>query len=129
MGAVQPFDLDVLVVDDHEAMRALLARVLAKKGVERVRTAETGARALDLLRERAANLVLADNQMPGMNGLEFIAAIRGDPAFGAPKIIIVSGNDNGAFAAQAKAAGADTVLVKPVLLADLLTAINELFAV
>lgn len=107
----------------------LLARVLAKKGVERVRTAENGARALDLLRERAANLVLADNQMPGMSGLEFIVAIRGDPAFGVPKIIIVSGNDNGAFAAQAKAAGADAVLVKPVLLADLLTAINALFAV
>ena len=124
-----PSDLDVLIVDDHEAMRVLFSRGLAKAGVQKVRTAETGAEALGLLRERAANLILADNRMPGMSGVEFVAAVRSEPALGAPKIVIVSGDGNAAFSAQALSAGADAVLTKPVSLADLTGAINQLFAV
>ncbi|MEZ5958880.1 MAG: response regulator [Hyphomonadaceae bacterium] len=122
-------DLDVLVVDDHEAMRTLLVRILAKAGVHRVRSAENGLEALDTLRQRTADLILADNQMPGMSGIEFLAAVRSDPALGAPKIVIVSGNTGAAFAMEAVNAGANDVLAKPVLLADLLTAINRLFAI
>ncbi|MEZ5955883.1 MAG: response regulator [Hyphomonadaceae bacterium] len=126
---MQAADLDVLVVDDHQAMRELLALMLAKVGVHRVRAAEDAPRALDLLRERVAHLVLADNQMPGMTGVELVAAIRDEPAFGTPRIVIISGDAGGALTKQAKAAGADAVLLKPVRPAELLSAINMLFAV
>lgn len=110
-------------------MRTLLPRVLAKAGVQNVRTAESGAEALRLLKARAANLILADNRMPGMSGMEFVAAVRSEPALGTPKIIIVSGDASAAFSAEAVNAGADAVLTKPILLADLTDAINRLFAV
>lgn len=124
-----PADLDVLIVDDHEAMRTLLARVLAKLGVERIRTAESSDVALSALAELPATLILADRNMPGMDGLAFVAAVRADPAQGGPKIIIVSGDAGVEHTAAARAAGADAVLVKPVLLSDLAAAINALFAV
>lgn len=122
-------DLDALIVDDHEAMRTLLARVLSKAGVERVRTAASGAEAMAALSERPATLILADRNMPGMDGLTFVTAVRADPALSAAKVIIVSGTAGAEHTAAARAAGADAVLVKPVLLGDLLTAINALFAV
>jgi two-component system chemotaxis response regulator CheY len=122
-------DLDVLIVDDHEAMRTLISRVLARAGVERVRTAASGAEALAALKTRPATLVLADQNMPGMDGLAFIAAVRADSAFGAPRIVVVSGQTSAEHMEAARAAGADAVLVKPVSPRDLLQTINELFAV
>lgn len=121
-------DLDVLIVDDHEAIRTLLTRVLTKAGVTNVRSAASGAEALAELAARPASVILADNSMPGMSGMEFIAEVRA--RHGAqPRIIMVSGASSLAHAAEAKTAGADDVLVKPVLAKDLLTAINTLFAV
>jgi CheY-like chemotaxis protein len=122
-------DLDVLIVDDHEAMRTLLARVLTRAGVTRVRVAADGFEALALLTAQPANLILADQAMPGMDGISFVVAVRGNALFGAPRIIMVSGNTNAEHEAAARAAGADTILVKPVSASDLLAAINALFAV
>lgn len=126
---MQAADLDVLIVDDHEAMRTLLARILARAGVASVRTAETGAAALAALSERQASLVLADRNMPGMDGLAFVRTLRANPAYGAPRIVMISGDVSAEHAQAARGAGADTVLVKPVSARDLLAAIETLFAV
>ena len=122
-------DLDVLIVDDHEAMRALLTRVFTKVGVTRLRALADAAQALTALRERPATLIIADKNMPGMDGLAFLSAVRADSAFGAPKVILLSGDASAAHADAARAAGADMVLVKPVPPSALLAAINQLFAV
>jgi two-component system chemotaxis response regulator CheY len=121
--------LDVLIVDDHEAMRTLLARVLAKAGVTNIRTAPNAGEALAQLAERAASLILADRNLPGMNGVEIITAVRASPAFSHAKIIMISGHTSDEHAQEARAAGADAVLVKPVSPRDLLAAIEALFAV
>jgi len=121
-------DLDVLIVDDHEAMRALLTRTLQAGGVAHVRTAAGGAEALALLGERPADLILADHKMPGMDGLEFIAAVRATPALGAPRIVMISGHADAAHSETARLAGADAVLVKPVSPRDVLKAIAALLA-
>jgi two-component system chemotaxis response regulator CheY len=122
-------ELDVLIVDDHEGMRVLISRVLVRAGVAGVRAAASGAEALEQLRERPAALVLADQNMPGMDGLAFIRAVRADGALGGPRIIMISGQTSAEHAAAARAAGADAVLVKPVSPRQLLQAINDLFAV
>jgi two-component system chemotaxis response regulator CheY len=121
-------DLDVLIVDDHEAMRGLLERVLANGGVKQVRTAADGAEALAALRERPAHLLLVDQTMPGMDGRSLVAAVRADATLGAPRIIMLSGHTGGDHAAQARAAGADAVLVKPISPRELLAAIEQVMS-
>jgi two-component system chemotaxis response regulator CheY len=119
--------LDVLIVDDHEAMRTLLARVLTKAGISKVRAAANGADALAMLASQPATLILADQNMPQMDGLTFIASVRAQGA--AARIIMISGSAGAAQRAAATAAGADAVLMKPISPRDLLTAIETLFAV
>ncbi len=121
-------DLDVLVVDDHEAMRALLRAVLTRAGVARVRDAEDGATALAMIADAAPTLILCDRRMPTMDGLAFIAAARQTLQPEACRIIMVSGQTGEVAHAEALAAGADALLVKPVSPRDLLAAIEALYA-
>ena len=85
-------ELDVLIVDDHEVMRALLTRALTAAGVISIRSAPNATEALTQLRGHPAHLILADQNMPGMSGLEFIAAVRADAVYGAPRIVMISGH-------------------------------------
>lgn len=121
-------ELDVLIVDDHEVMRALLTRALTAAGVISIRSAPNAAEGLTQLRERPAHVVLADQNMPGMSGLEFIASVRADAVYGAPRIVMISGQVGTAHAEAARVAGADAVLTKPVSPRDLLQTIAALFA-
>ena len=63
----------VLVVDDEERILSALQRSLRREGYEIV-TAESAARALAILAERPVDLVLSDQKMPGMSGLELLEA-------------------------------------------------------
>jgi two-component system chemotaxis response regulator CheY len=121
-------ELDVLIVDDHEAMRVMLARVLVRAGVTQVRMAASGLEALALLAERPASLVLADQRMPGMDGLSFVSAVRGDAALQGARIIMISGATDAAHFNAAREAGVDAVLVKPVSPRALLDAIEQVLA-
>lgn len=120
--------LEILIVDDHEAMRAVLERSLRRAGAEHVRTATDGQSALTLLAEQPAALILADQRMPGMDGLAFIAAVRSDAALASARILMITGAADTETAAAARAAGADAVLVKPIAPSALLEAIAALYA-
>jgi DNA-binding response OmpR family regulator len=118
--------LSVLIVDDHEAMRALLRKVLERAGVSDVRDAENGNAGLGLLVERGADLILVDQTMPHMDGVTFVEHARA--AGYAARILMITGRGDARTTDAARAAGADAVLVKPVAPRDLLAAIEKLFA-
>lgn len=115
-------DLNVLIVDDHPAMRELLRKVLTRAGFASVREAASGAEALAGLEEAPAQLILADQNMPAMSGADFIARVRADPRWRGARILLITGD------ARAKADRADAVLVKPVLPRDLIAAIERVLA-
>jgi CheY-like chemotaxis protein len=118
-----PAELDVLIVDDHEAMRTLLLTVLRRAGVALLRDAASGAAGLALLDERRADLVLVDHSMPDMDGAAVTARIKqADPQ---TKVIMITGHGEARYAEAARAAGADEVLVKPVAPRALLQAIER----
>jgi CheY-like chemotaxis protein len=118
-----PAELDVLIVDDHEAMRTLLRTVLRRAGVALLRDAASGAAGLALLDERRADLVLVDHSMPDMDGAAVTARIKqADPQ---TKVIMITGHGEARYAEAARAAGADEVLVKPVAPRALLEAIER----
>jgi CheY-like chemotaxis protein len=118
--------LSVLIADDHEPMRALLRKVLERAGVGDVRDVKSGAEALAALRERRADLLLADMMMPEMDGVALTERVRAD--YLATRVIMITGRSEARVLESAKAAGADTVLMKPVSPRELLAAIERLFA-
>jgi CheY-like chemotaxis protein len=87
----------ILVVDDDNAVRLLLRAVLERRGHSMVE-AENGAEGLQYYRAAPTDLVITDIQMPVMDGLQMIKALRG--AFPAAKIIVISGEKGGLAAAQ-----------------------------
>ncbi|HYO90216.1 MAG TPA: sigma-54 dependent transcriptional regulator [Pyrinomonadaceae bacterium] len=66
---------NLLIVDDEQGMRQLLTIVFERVG-HRVRAAENGRRALELLREEPAELIISDVKMPDMGGIELLSAAR-----------------------------------------------------
>jgi two-component system chemotaxis sensor kinase CheA len=101
----------VLVVDDSLTTRALVKGVLESAGY-RVTTAPDGAEAWRLLREGGADLVVADVEMPEMDGLALTAAIRASPAHRETPVVLVTALDSEEARARGTAAGADAYLTK-----------------
>lgn len=91
-GSFDPTNLRVLVVDDDPMMTTLIGMLLHGHGVERADTANEGAAALECLAAQAADLLICDLNMPGMDGVQLlnrIAALDRRPA-----IILLSGEDS-----------------------------------
>ncbi len=102
-----------LVIDDSRAMRALLGRILRDLGYE-VTDAADGRDGLARLRALGtADLVLVDWGMPVMDGLEFVRALRADPALAGVRVLMVSTETEAGQVARALAAGVDEYVMKP----------------
>jgi putative two-component system response regulator len=101
----------VLVTDDSPVVRAVVERFLTSRGYE-VRTAESGAAALELLSRDRFTVMLCDVEMPGMTGVELVPhALRADPELA---VIMLSAVDNASTATGALDSGALDYLVKPI---------------
>jgi two-component system, OmpR family, phosphate regulon response regulator PhoB len=105
-------------------IRGLLERALATQGYG-VLSAETAEAGLALARERCPNLVVTDLNMPGMGGLELILQIRSDPGLGGTSLLAMTGNITGPLDLAGRL-GADTTLLKPFRLEDLLDEVRRL---
>lgn len=101
-----------LVVDDSRATRSLLRRLLASFGYE-VDEAGDGYEALRALEQHVPDLVLVDWNMPNMDGLDFIKAVRADPAFERLTVMMVTSESDPVHIARALMAGADEYALKP----------------
>lgn len=66
---------DVLVVDDSAAIRSVLVALLQRLGIAHIREAENGLSAMALMQQRAADIVLCDLNMPGMDGVELLRTL------------------------------------------------------
>jgi DNA-binding NarL/FixJ family response regulator len=104
----------VVLVDDQELLRAGFRMVLdAHEGIEVVGEAATGADAVQLLATVAADVVLMDVRMPGMNGVEATRLIRERDA-GGPRVLILTTFDLDEYVYEGLRAGASGFLLKNV---------------
>jgi PAS domain S-box-containing protein len=112
--------LRALVADDNATNRMMLTRNLAGWGL-RVAEASGGAEALAALRsaEEAFALALLDYQMPQMDGMELARHIKADPALAGVRLIMLTSLGVRGQREQARAAGIEGYLVKPVRLSHL----------
>lgn len=102
--------LKTLIVDDEPVARRVLREELeAVSGVNIIAEADNGPLAIELIGRHHPDLVLLDLQMPGMNGLEVVRAIRHGTHL--PAIVIVTAYDE--YALEAFEAGAIDYLLKP----------------
>lgn len=111
---------DAMVIDDSRAMRRILADYLTELGFERVAVAENGRAGLDSLGAQACPAVcLVDWNMPVMDGLEFVRAVRSDARFRQLPVIVVTTEIELGKVAEALETGADEYIMKPFTCADL----------
>ncbi|MGO1304398.1 MAG: response regulator [Sphingomonas parapaucimobilis] len=102
----------ILTVDDSASLRMAIRIALTGAGYT-VTEAADGAEGLAKATETRFDLIVTDLNMPNMDGLEMIRALRPQPAQAGVPIIFLTTESDDSMKAQAKAAGATGWLVKP----------------
>jgi DNA-binding response OmpR family regulator len=118
----------LLIVDDDESTRLLLARLLSKDMKVEAQLVGTCEQALRLARNFAYDAILLDLQMPGIGGFGVLKEVRAGSANMATPVLIVSVLDDMETNERCMAAGADGYLVKPVERRALVYAVKALLA-
>ena len=112
----------LLVVDDEDTIRLVLAKYLRTRGFE-VATAESGDAALETLAGARFDLMLCDVRMPGLSGVEIVpAALERDPDLG---IVMLSAVNDAPTATEAMSQGVLDYLTKPIELQHLYDAVQR----
>jgi two-component system chemotaxis response regulator CheY len=106
---------DVLVVDDSAAIRKILNRVLRQTGmaIGTVHEAGDGQEALDLLRAHKIDLVLTDINMPKMDGLQLLGAIKASPQWNGIPVMMITTEGGETKVGEAVRLGAAGYVRKP----------------
>ncbi|HEU0036799.1 MAG TPA: ATP-binding protein [Kofleriaceae bacterium] len=115
----------LLVVDDNLDAADLLGEILRASGYE-VRIAPSGDRAVAMLSDFAPDAAILDIGLPGMDGYELARRIRGDARHQRMRLVALTGYGRDVDREQARAAGFDEHVVKPVMPKDLLQMLSRL---
>lgn len=118
--------LRVMVVDDTATSRGLITEALAAIGVTHVRTANSAAAALTDLASHPAHLVISDFNMPGMDGLQFLDALRSGPRTAKIAFLLITGRATNEIVAQGRKLGMNNFVTKPFEPKDLLKALEAI---
>ncbi len=111
--------LRVMIVDDDDGMRKLMRRTLERMGFSQIYTAKDGSEGLQLARTQKPDVIVSDYDMPNMHGLQFLKAVREDPALAKTAFVMLSGVANDRVIEKAGELGANSIIAKPFLAADL----------
>ncbi len=103
--------LSLLLVDDEEGIRTVLALLLTDMGCA-VRTAASGAEALAMVRADPPSVVLTDVRMPGMDGIDLLRAVKAE--FPGVEVLVLTGHGDMELAVSSLRFGAGDFLTKPV---------------
>lgn len=125
MSESQPTPRRVLVVDDDPNLIALITDGLRMLGGYEVSVADDGASGLERFFEVRPDCVVVDVRMPGLNGFQFVRALRGDAATAQTPIVVLSAMAQDRDEAAGLLSGADAYLFKPARMADLVQALER----
>ena len=114
----------ILVVDDTALMRRLLQRILEMAGYEVV-CAVDGQEGLEKVAAEKPDLVVMDWNMPQMDGLEALRALRADPATRSLPVLMASATSQDADITEMEAAGANGHVSKPFHAGQLLATVRQ----
>lgn len=120
--------LKILLVDDSQHMRLLLTEILRAAGVRQVFEALNGAEALYLMRRVSIDVVITDLSMSPLDGIDFVSLLRRSPRSPNPltPVIMLTGHSTQKRVHEARDAGVNEFLTKPVTARSLLHRLNLL---
>jgi len=106
---------DVLVVDDSAAIRKILQRVLRQTGmaIRTIHEAGDGQEALELLKSQSVDLVLTDINMPKMDGIQLLGALKASPQWQKIPVVMITTEGGETKVGEAVRLGAAGYVRKP----------------
>lgn len=104
----------VMIVDDISATRAILKDMLTEMGFKDIVEAKSGEDALTKLKEHRAQLIICDNMMEGMSGLDLLYQLRNYAYLVDIPFIVISSNGEVQMVDTALDLGADDYILKPI---------------
>ncbi|MDI6745303.1 MAG: response regulator [Thermodesulfovibrionales bacterium] len=115
---------NILVVEDSPTMRQLIGFAMKRIAGSKVIEATDGVDALKKLSSEKIDLILADINMPAMDGLKLVSLVRGNPAYKNIPIIIITTEGAEEDKKRALAIGANAYLPKPIQTQELIKLVN-----
>ena len=117
--------LKIMLVDDEERFLETTRKLLQKKGIDAV-TAESGEKALEMLRSNRAHVVILDVKMPGMDGIATLKEIKRQ--FPMVEVIMLTGHATVESAIEGLKSGATDYLMKPADIDEIVEKAEEAFS-
>lgn len=118
----------ILILDDMPTIRMIVAGMLEDLGYENVFQAESAELGMKMLANEKFDLVLADWNLPGRNGIELLRWVRAQPNWDRLPFIMMTSNNDPRQISIAKKLGVSGYLVKPFGASDLIETIEDAIA-
>ncbi len=118
--------LRIIVVDDMSTSRGLITQALDSFGIRQVESAADGTAALQKIESWPVHLVISDMNMPGMNGLQLLHALRNGPQTRKVGFLLITGKADRTIIETGKKLGMNNFIPKPFQPEDLRKAIEAI---
>ena len=119
--------MKVLVVDDFSTMRRIVKNLLRDLGFTNIQEADDGSTALPMLQGGEFDFVVTDWNMPGMQGIDLLKAIRADANLSHIPVLLITAEAKKEQIVMAAQAGVNGYIVKPFTAATLKTKLDKIF--
>lgn len=119
--------MKILVVDDFSTMRRIIKNLLKDLGFSNIQEADDGSTALPMLQQGDFDFVVTDWNMPGMQGIDLLRAIRSDDSLKHLPVLMVTAEAKKEQIVAAAQAGVNGYVVKPFTAATLKEKLEKIF--
>ena len=119
--------MKILIVDDFSTMRRIIKNLLRDLGLNNTHEADDGNTALPMLKNGDFDFVVTDWNMPGMQGIDLLKAIRADESLRHLPVLMVTAEAEREQIIEAAQAGVNGYIVKPFTAATLKEKLDKIF--
>ncbi|MBL1140496.1 MAG: chemotaxis protein CheY [Proteobacteria bacterium] len=119
--------MKILIVDDFSTMRRIVKNLLRDLGFTNTSEADDGLTALPMLQGGKYDFLVTDWNMPGMQGIDLLKAVRADPNLASLPVLMVTAESKKDQIVEAAQAGVNGYVVKPFTAATLKEKIDKIF--
>lgn len=120
-------DMKILIVDDFSTMRRIIKNLLRDLGFANTHEADDGLTALPMLQKGSFDFLVTDWNMPGMQGIDLLKAVRADPQLAKLPVLLVTAEARRDQIVVAAEAGVNGYIVKPFTAQTLKDKLDKIF--